>query len=373
MLSLSLESIPIKKETFDYVSYDEVLQAELDCMEAQQTVTNFINFGEIIFSIKKHSSQECIAFASDLLGLDIPSLEAVAGSPSKFVPGFVNSIKEAWKKLCELIHKFLNWISRIISNIIEAIKEKLGKKKKSDDNSSDTNANQNAKSAGGDNGPKDNSADGSGSNNKEKTQSKPGPDSSGKEKTQSKSGSDSSDKESKNEVNGVTLSFGDNITKLCAKSENLGTANTDRDIKSIEEKVNRFSTALDSYSTSSKTYNDISAINKYCLMIKKVYNNIYLAAESINRIFDNLDATKNKKAAGQYTELMSVNRSFNSMNKKIMGFIRKDISSIRTWASRCFMNLDWVTHQKAREIANDTDDYVEGKNKNISGFNVNKK
>lgn len=370
MLSLSLESIPMKKETFDYVSYDEVLQAELDCLEAQQTVTNFINFGEIIFSIKKHSSQECIAFASDLLGLDIPSLEAVAGSPSKFVPGFVNRIKEAWKKLCELIHKFLNWISRIISNIIEAIKEKLGKKKKSEDKSSDTNANQNASSSGGDNGsktsstgdgPKASSAgnDNGPNNNSEKTQSKPGP--------------DSSDKESKNGVNGVTLSFGDNITKLCAKSENLGTANTDRDIKPIEEKVNRFSSALDSYSTSSKTYNDIAAINKYCLMIKKVYNNIYMAAESINRIFDNLDATKNKKAAGQYSELMSVNRSFNSMNKKIMGFIRKDISSIRDWATRCFMNLDWVTHDKARAIASDTDDYVEGKNKNISEFNVNKK
>lgn len=80
MLSLGLESLtPVEVS-----SEAMLLQESIECMradieleraiyDAQTFITNMHNYNEIVSSLQKHSSSECLAFAQELLG---PSFEA---------------------------------------------------------------------------------------------------------------------------------------------------------------------------------------------------------------------------------------------------------------------------------------------------------
>lgn len=362
-------------------SYTEVMQAELDCLEAQQALTDYINFNEILFSVKRHSSQECLRFAEDLLGVSIASLEE-DNDANNTKRGFIARIKNAWNALWNLIKRFFGWLKRIIGNIIDALTGKAARERKRkaeeeaererkaaeeqrkkeqqewhqrakkeqeewnkywDDQWDDFFRNFGRRTSSGRNGAGQNNG---GSNKRENETGSP---------------------------QGVTLSCtSKSVTVLCSKSENLGTMKSESNIRVIETKVNEFSAAVNSaLETGGAVFNEASAINRYCQMIKRIYSNVYNAAQGINAIFNNLsnDSTQNKKVANQLSVVKEVNRSFNDMNKKIMDFVRKDMAAIISK----FRGGSLTETRNIRDTAEETKSYSSDRNKDIDNLDINKK
>lgn len=117
-LNLGLESLGI---VTDDVSLESVLMAETDFSDAQisleracfQVATearNIHNFNEIIDSLQRHSSQECVAFAQDLLGTASLEKIDVPGTPAAKPIG--ERLKGAWTTFCNWIKTCYNFIKK---------------------------------------------------------------------------------------------------------------------------------------------------------------------------------------------------------------------------------------------------------------------
>lgn len=118
-LNLGLESLGI---VTDDVSYESVLQAEIAFSDAQisfehacfQIATearNVSNFNEIIDSLQRHSSQECVAFAQELLGTaSLEKIEDLPGTPAKKT--FGEKAKGAWEAFKNFVMTCYNFIKK---------------------------------------------------------------------------------------------------------------------------------------------------------------------------------------------------------------------------------------------------------------------
>jgi hypothetical protein len=89
MLDLGLESLAANET----VTIEDVFSSKIEMVQAEFEVIDSLrdmyecrkdiqNYMEIMNSLKVHSSQECMAFAADLLGTDVASLEAEAAAPA---------------------------------------------------------------------------------------------------------------------------------------------------------------------------------------------------------------------------------------------------------------------------------------------------
>lgn len=119
-LNLGLESLGI---VTDDVSLESVLMAETDFSDAQISLEracfivatearNVHNYNEIVDSLKRHSSQECTEFASDLLGrqVSVEELEKIPNTPEKVSLG--GKLKGAWDAFVEWVKKAYAWCSK---------------------------------------------------------------------------------------------------------------------------------------------------------------------------------------------------------------------------------------------------------------------
>ena len=129
MLNLGLESLGVSTEE---VTVTDILQAELASLEAQHesdkayydaitTARNIYNYNEVITSLKKHSSAECVAFASDLLGHEV-SVEAEKAAAK---PGVMQklgaTLMKWWNEFKNFVIRCANWVSEKISKIMTKI------------------------------------------------------------------------------------------------------------------------------------------------------------------------------------------------------------------------------------------------------------
>ena len=118
-LNLGLESLGI---VTDDVSLESVYQAEAEFSDAQLSLEracfivatearNIANYNEVISSLQRHSSQECVEFAQDLLGT--ASLEKIAelpGTPAKKT--FGEKAKGAWEAFKNFVMTCYNFIKK---------------------------------------------------------------------------------------------------------------------------------------------------------------------------------------------------------------------------------------------------------------------
>lgn len=307
-LSLGLENIQSAQPDKIYTVSD-VLEAELECMDAQQALTDYINFNEILFSVRKHASQECVAFASDLLGIDSVSLEAEAnGDGAEAKKGFGEKVKNAWNKLLELIKRFWGWLKGAIAKIFKA---------------SAKNSNNNEQSG--------QSTDSKGSASKTV-------------KLVSKAG----------------------MARMASQSNALQYEKTN--IRAIEEKIQNYSALVDKELTNKADYNDAATIKTHCHLIEQIYGNIYVTATHIDAIFKANGPGTNRKTANQASVIAGVNKLFNALNRKVIKFIREELSDIY----RSSFSFFGPTDDRARQ-SKETEKYVNQKEKDINDLSVNKK
>ena len=295
-LILGLESIQPSKQDQIYTLSD-VLEAELECMDAQQALTDYINFNEILFSVRKYTSQECVDFAAGLLGTDAVSLEAAANTDNtdEVKKGFGERIKAAWDKLFALIKKFFGWLKQVISNFFKSISRSAN--------------------------------------------SKPGT---------------------------ISLVSKVGMARLASQSEALQYEK--QNIKVIEEKIKNYSALFDKETASKAEYTETDPIKQHLRMIERIYGNIYITATNIDAIFKANGPVKNRKTANQAAVIATVNKSFNSLNKKVVNFIRAELNAIRQGSS----GFSFRSNERTDE-ANKTDQYVNAKEKEINNLEVNKK
>ena len=125
-LNLGLESLGIVSDSD--VTYESVLEAEAAfsdaqiaferaCFKVATEARNISNFNEIIDSLQRHSSQECVAFAQDLLGTtSLEKIDPVPGTPEK--PGFKEVTKNAWesfKNFVKTCYEFIKkWSAKLL-------------------------------------------------------------------------------------------------------------------------------------------------------------------------------------------------------------------------------------------------------------------
>ena len=101
-------------------------------------------------------------------------------------------------------------------------------------------------------------------------------------------------------------------------------------------------------------------------MIERVYSNIYTTATNIDAIFKANGPVTNRKSANQASVIATVNKSFNSLNKKVITFIRSETAIIFKSGMSSF-NMS-----RASE-ASKTAQYAESKAQDIQKLDINKK
>lgn len=126
-LNLGLESLGIVS---DDVSLESVYQAEAEfsdaqlsleraCFQAATEARNISNFNEIIDSLQRHSSQECVAFAQDLLGTSSLEKIEVPGTPP--AKTFSEKMKGAWDAFYDFIKKcgafIKKWTGKLLAKM----------------------------------------------------------------------------------------------------------------------------------------------------------------------------------------------------------------------------------------------------------------
>jgi len=327
-LSLGLESMQLSEQDQIYTLSD-VLEAELECMNAQQVLTDYINFNEILFSVKKHTSQECIDFAADLLGANSASLEAVANANNNanIKKSFAEKFINAWNGLYKLIKAFFGWLKKKISQLFNLITGRTESKANTD-----------------------------------KTEDK-----SNTGKTEDKSESEPKTKAGSTEHTSVLkLVSKSSMARLASQSEAL--QNEKKNIKIIEEKIKNYSALFDKETASKVEYTETNSIKQHLRMIERIYGNIYITASNIDAIFKANGPATNRKTANQASVIITVNRSFNLLNKKVINFIRAELSEIRQSNS----GFGFRGNERADE-ANKAAQYVDVKEKEINNLEVNKK
>lgn len=96
------------------VSLEDVLEAELEFNEIYSDFLNYANCCEIVHSVKKHSSSECMSLVEDLLGTSIETL-------SVSMEGFMDSLSKAWHNFINMMGRFFKWIGKQLKKLIDAI------------------------------------------------------------------------------------------------------------------------------------------------------------------------------------------------------------------------------------------------------------
>lgn len=106
-LNLGLESLTVKEES-PIVSFEELLQSELDFNDAYQAFVDYKNVCEIV--VKAKASTESMKFASSLLNASVENIEVSVESLS-------DKLKAAWDKFVEMWKKFVGWFKGIIAKV----------------------------------------------------------------------------------------------------------------------------------------------------------------------------------------------------------------------------------------------------------------
>lgn len=123
-LNLGLESLGF--DVAGSASYEDLLAEQVEILHDLQdadmaffdlmnTAKDVSNFNEIVTSLRAHASEECIAFAQDLLGTSV-SLEAedvkIPGEKKGKVMG---ALEKAWNKIKEWARKIKDWAMKYIN------------------------------------------------------------------------------------------------------------------------------------------------------------------------------------------------------------------------------------------------------------------
>ena len=129
-LNLGLESLGF--DVAGDVSYESLMEDQVEILrdmnqadhmlfDLANTAKDVTNFNEIVTSLQNHASQECVDFASDLLGMHV-SLEAekikVPGEKQGKVAGFFS---KAWDKIVEWIKKAYNWCKKQLNKVLRKL------------------------------------------------------------------------------------------------------------------------------------------------------------------------------------------------------------------------------------------------------------
>lgn len=129
-LNLGLESLGF--DVAGDVSYESLMEDQVEILQDMNqldhmffdlanTAKDVSNFNEIVTSLQNHASQECVAFASDLLGMQV-SLEAekikVPGEKKGKIAGFFSN---ALDKIVEWIRKAYNWCKKQLNKVLRKL------------------------------------------------------------------------------------------------------------------------------------------------------------------------------------------------------------------------------------------------------------
>lgn len=106
------------------VSLEEVQASVLTFMNAERRLTDYMNFMEIVHGLKKHSSAECVAFATELLG--VPTDVIQQASMEDYMARYSVETLKVWKLFRIAWKKFYRWIKKMFRLIISFF---TGKKK----------------------------------------------------------------------------------------------------------------------------------------------------------------------------------------------------------------------------------------------------
>jgi len=147
MLSLGLESLVTKKPVEQPVSlaYAQmsmlVAKNEMDRAYADlyDLTKDLSNYNEILRTVKRHSSTECMEFAADLLGMDVASLEAITADDkgkdkgkddkdgkdkeekkpeTKAKIAFRHKAYRYWQKFIGYLFRFGRWLREAVKKIL---------------------------------------------------------------------------------------------------------------------------------------------------------------------------------------------------------------------------------------------------------------
>jgi hypothetical protein len=130
-LNLGLESLGFATEAY---SYEQVLQSQIAAMEAVQsfehamfdlanTAKDVRNFREIVSSLNRHSSSECIAFASELLGISLEADNAAAATTAaaketdKKEEKAKGALGRMWDRICKFFKDIWDWMKRTFGRL----------------------------------------------------------------------------------------------------------------------------------------------------------------------------------------------------------------------------------------------------------------
>lgn len=116
------------------MTYNELLAAKIDleqdamavdraCMAMLVEQRNIHDFNEIVTCLKKHSSSECLAFASDLIGFDI-SIEDDAPKAEKKPSRFWQTLKRWWIKFKLFVKRLQYDLYRLYRLVLGKLKIK---------------------------------------------------------------------------------------------------------------------------------------------------------------------------------------------------------------------------------------------------------
>lgn len=129
-MSLRLSLVTPSTTDSDPVGLVDVYESMLDFSSVYQQFVDYRNCCEIMYSVKKHSSSECYALATDLLGV---SLESISVSSE----GFKDAFLKAWNGFVNMWKRFFKWIRRQCRKLSIKIRKLFRKKKKPADKSNE--------------------------------------------------------------------------------------------------------------------------------------------------------------------------------------------------------------------------------------------
>ena len=147
-LNLGLEGLVVPEAKEVEVSNEELLRSTLSASVAQnrmdkafrdlhELLRNAANYTEILNSLQKHSSNECLAYASELLNQNISSTEdakaivknAISTAGSKIAQAAV----AAGKTMKEWLLTLVKWCSDLMQKVRKSIHEKAEAKRNAQD------------------------------------------------------------------------------------------------------------------------------------------------------------------------------------------------------------------------------------------------
>lgn len=125
-LNLGLEALEVSTET---VTVSDLLAGELASLEAQQEseralydaatmARNVYNYNEVIGSLEKHASQECMDFASELLGFKVGKKAEKAEVKPSVGKRVVDALQRWWKTFADFVATSAKWVADQVRTLI---------------------------------------------------------------------------------------------------------------------------------------------------------------------------------------------------------------------------------------------------------------